>query len=139
MKGWLTSTLLATVCWGFWAFIPKLTTSYIRPQSAILYEIIGGMIVGIFIFCFSNYSLQIDAKGVVFGIATGIFGVLGAYFFLHAITSGKTSSVVVLTSLYPLLTLMLAVAILGERLNLKQLLGAFFGIFSIILIVSSKQ
>jgi transporter family protein len=42
MKAWRLPTAGTFFCWGLWSFIPKITTRYIDPKSAIIYEVIGG-------------------------------------------------------------------------------------------------
>jgi len=40
MKQWLLPTFGAFVLWGLWSFIPKITTKYISPKSAIVFEVL---------------------------------------------------------------------------------------------------
>ncbi len=46
MKTWILPASVTLICWGLWGFIPKITTRYISPMSAMIYETIGALIVG---------------------------------------------------------------------------------------------
>jgi transporter family protein len=60
---------------------------------------------------------------------------MGAWTSFRALESGGKASVVIsLVSLYPLLTVLLAVLILGERLTGLQIMGAFTAIVAAILL-----
>ena len=52
MKEWILPTVGTFICWGLWSFIPKITTKYIDPKSAIVYEVIGGMLLSLIILSF---------------------------------------------------------------------------------------
>lgn len=39
MRGWLLNLLITLVCFGLWAFLPKVSVKYIDPQSALIYEV----------------------------------------------------------------------------------------------------
>ncbi len=45
MKEWILPTVATFICWGLWSFIPKITTKYIDPKSAIIYEVVGGIVL----------------------------------------------------------------------------------------------
>lgn len=71
--------------------------------------------------------------GIVYGVSAGILGGLGIIFFYFAMKEGKTSVVVAMTALYPLVTLLLSSLILKEHITLKQTLGIFFAIIAMAL------
>jgi len=72
---------------------------------------------------------------VVCSIAGGALNGLGAWTTFRALESGGKASVVTsLVSLYPLLTIVLAVIFLGERLTVTQSTGAVLAIAAAILL-----
>ena len=120
--------------WGFWSFIPKITTRYLSPNSAIVYESLGGLLFVMLLLASIKFQVQVDARGTSLAIATGMLGVAGAFLFLNAVARGPVTLVATISALYPVLTVFLAIAILHETLTLRQTIGILFAIVSVLLI-----
>lgn len=133
MKEWFLPALFTFFLWGTWGFIPKFTTRYISPISAVVFEALGAMIVGIFILAILRFRPEVHPKGIGLAIATGIFGILGALCYLTAIKKGKVSVVVTMTALYPVFSIGLAALILKEPVTLKEGIGILFSCIAIVL------
>jgi transporter family protein len=136
MKHWLIPTFGAFVLWGFWAFIPKITTKYITPRSAILFEVLGGIMLAVIVLISFKFKPDIHPKGVLLATTTGILGFAGALCFLYAASKGPISLVAVLSSLYPVIAVVLAAVFLGEAISLKQVVGIILALGSMILIAT---
>ncbi len=136
MKEWMYPTLATFFFWGLWGFTSKLVTNHINPLSAILFEALGGLAVGIVVLLVFDIRLgaNINAPGIGLAVLTGAFVFLGSVFFLFALKSGKVSIVIALTALYPLLTIALAMIFLGETLTLRQGVGVLLAAVAVILI-----
>ena len=134
MNSWLFWTILAMVTFGAWGFFPKLAVSYISPQSALIYQVIGGLLVGIVGLGLVNFRPETHPMGILYALLTGITGVLGTLFYYAAASRGQISIVVSLTALYPLITIALAIIFLHETLVLKQYIGLGFALAAIILL-----
>ena len=132
MKTWILPALGTLVCWGFWAFIPKLTTRYISPMSAVVYESLGALMMGAVVLALLDFRPDANAKGIILALATGMLGMAGGLGFLFAVRSGKVAVVAMFTSLSPLITIALGYLLLNETITLKEGLGilsAFIAIF----------
>ncbi|MBU0730223.1 MAG: EamA family transporter [Proteobacteria bacterium] len=136
MDNWLVATILALLIYGLWGFFPKLAVTYISPQSALVYEVLGAMLVGILALGLVKFRPDIHPKGILFAVLTGIAGMAGTLFFFIAVQKGKVSVVVSMTALYPLITILLAVLILHEPLTAKQITGMAFALSAIYLLAS---
>ncbi|MEW6520217.1 MAG: EamA family transporter [Thermodesulfobacteriota bacterium] len=134
MENWLLSALLAMIIYGFWGFFPKIAVTYISPQSALVYEVGGAMLVGLLTLFFIRFQLQFHPTGSLFAVLTGIAGMIGTLFFFAAAQKGKIAIVVGLTALYPLITVILAVIFLREPLTLKQVMGLILACGAILLL-----
>ena len=134
MNSWLFWTMLAMITFGAWGFFPKLAVSYISPQSALIYQVLGGMLVGIVALAMVNFKPETHPMGIVYALLTGITGVLGTLFYYAAASRGQISIIVSLTALYPLITILLAIILLHETLVLKQYIGLCFALAAIILL-----
>jgi transporter family protein len=127
-------TLLAMVTFGAWGFFPKLAVNYISPQSALIYQVIGGLFVGIVGLAMLNFKPETHPMGILYALLTGITGVLGTLFYYAAASRGQISIVASLTALYPLITILLAIIFLHETLVLKQVIGLCFAVAAIVLL-----
>ena len=139
MKEWAIPTLLAVIFWGIWGFFPKLTVQYIRPLSAILFEIVGATMVALVILFLLDFKLDFHPKGAIFATSTGVFGILGALCFLMAVSKGKLSVVVTVTALYPIVTLTLAALILKQPISVTEALGILLALIAIVLLSMSSR
>ena len=136
MDSWIFWTMLAMVTFGAWGFFPKLAVNYISPQSAVVYQVIGGLLVGTVGLAMVNFKPETHPMGILYALLTGITGVLGTLFYYAAASKGQISIVVSLTALYPLITILLAIIFLNETLALKQIVGLCFAVAAIVLLAA---
>lgn len=134
MKEWFLPTLGAILCWGTWAFLPKFSAQYISATSAIVYQVLGGAILSLFIFLNLDIHLETNLRGVVLAIIAGILNFLGVLFYIKAISKGSVTIISTLSALYPLVVIVLGLLLLQETLTIKQAIGMGFALVSIILI-----
>jgi D-xylonolactonase len=129
---WLGYSLLAIVLWGVWGLIGKMTPT-LSPLVMTVLSTIGILPVAAALLLSPGlWRGERIGRGMAFGFATGICGQLGNLSYLEALRrGGQASTVLPLTSLYPLVTVLLARLLLGERLHRVQAggfvlaLGAF--------------
>ena len=132
MESWFLWTILALLTFGLWGFFPKLAVNYINPASALVYQVVGGIIVGIVGLSLMGFRPQTHPLGIFFALLTGITGVLGTFFYYAAASRGQISIVVSLTALYPVITILLATVFLHEMLTFRQVTGLCFAVAAII-------
>ncbi len=136
MNVWLGNALAALLSWGLWAFFPKLSLSRISPSSSVFYEACGVMLTSILVVFLLGPGIDKDVEGAFYAILTGIFGTIGLYFFFCAVKTGPISVISALTALYPVVTVVLAVIVLQERLSLRQVLGVLLALIAAALLSS---
>ncbi|MFQ5944453.1 MAG: EamA family transporter [Anaerolineales bacterium] len=134
MKEWTLPAFGAFFVWGLWSFIPKITVKYISARSAVIYEVLGGIIVAAIVLYSVHFRPDVHPKGVALGITTGVLGFLGALFFLVAVSKGPVSLIATLTALYPVISILLAILVLNEPITLKQGVGIVFGLVAMFLV-----
>lgn len=132
--GWLFYSLLALLCWGFWAFLPKVAVRYLPARAVFLWEVVGGLVVAAFVLATLRERAPLEWRGVLPAVLTGILGYLGVVFFISALQSGKVSIVATLTAVYPAITIFLGVVLLGERLSGWQVTGAALALVGLLLL-----
>lgn len=81
-------------------------------------------------------SIRMPAGMAALAIVCGVIDMLANALYLLAARQGPLSIVVTLSSLYPASTVLLARVVLGERLNLWQILGVACALTAVVLIVS---
>lgn len=132
INSWIIPASVTLVCWGVWSFIPKLTTRYISPISAVFYESIGITIMGFVALSITGFRPDIHLKGISLAILTGILGIGGALGFLFAIKTAKVSVLSMFVSMSPVITIALAFFLLKEPVTVREFCGiicAFAAIF----------
>ena len=133
MKAWLLPASMTMICWGIWGFIPKVTTRYIHPLSASVFEGLGSAVFGLIILFYLGFKPEIHPRGVSLAFITGLLGMLGALFYLFAVPRGKVSVIATIAALNPVITIGLAYFILKEPIPLKEGIGMAFAFVAIVL------
>ena len=123
MAGWLVYSLLALVLWGLWGVFSKVASMHLPSWAIFLVEIWVYLVVGGFIWVLLRSSVTWTIPGAAAAVAAGLSGGLALFFFLKALTSGPAAVVVPLTSLYPVITVLLGLIFLHEGLSLRHLAG----------------
>ena len=89
MELWFVLSLITLFLWGFWSFFPKLATSYLDPKSALIYEIVGNVLIAVCMFVAIRGKLEVHWKGITFSLLAGICGALGLITYFYALRLGK--------------------------------------------------
>ena len=132
--------LLAFALWGFWGLTSKMAINAIGPGNILGFYVISSAIVPIAYTWFrrvrpvqsrdSNPSWNAWALG-----ATALaLNVCGVFAFSFALNAGSASLVVPISSAYPLVTVILAVALLHEKLDRLHMIALIFVIIGLIMI-----
>ncbi len=130
---WVPASLLALLSFGLWGLFTKLAVTHLDYKSALIYQTLGVMIVGLFTLGMVEFKPLSNLKGSGYAIITGVAYSIGCLFYFIAASKGKIITVVTLTALYPLVTIALAYFLLKESVSLKQCLGIGFGLIAIFL------
>jgi uncharacterized membrane protein len=132
---WLGFAILALVLWGVTGVTQKLSTNRITSERSFLWFCWAMVALSAAVMVVARPHWGLGRTVVVCSIAGGALNGLGAWTTFRALESGGKASVVTsLVSLYPLLTIVLAVLFLGERLTVTQSAGAVLAIAAAILL-----
>jgi transporter family protein len=135
MQIWLGFAMLALVFWGITGVTQKLSTNAISSERSFLWFCWAMVALSAAVLVVARPHGGLGAAVVWSAIAGGALNGLGAWTSFRALESGGKASIVIsMISLYPLLTVGLAVVFLGERLTGKQLTGAIVAIAAAILL-----
>ena len=133
-RRWLLFALAAAFCWGLWGVIAKLISDDVSPYMNHLLFTMGMMCTLPFVIKKCKAS-TFTKMGLLWGLISGLFAVVGNIAVYKAFTSGGQASVVIpVTNLYPLVTIILALVLLKEKLNVINVLGIFLALPAILLL-----
>ncbi len=123
-KPWFWYSALAVLAWGAWAVLSKLASSEIPAESLQFLFTAGTLPVAVALLVNRKLKVEPSAKGIVFSVVNGVVSAIGILALFAAFRSGGNTGVITVTSsLYPVITVALALPILRERLTRVQTLG----------------
>jgi len=103
------------------------------PAMQFLFTL-GGLPVAIVLLGSRRFRLEKNVKGILYGIMIGLTsGVGGLGLFAAFGSGGNTAIITAVTALYPMVTVILALLFLGERLTKRQAVGLGFAAVAILI------
>ena len=134
MKNWYLYTLLTLVQWGLWGLCSKLASNYSRPRQALIFQSVGVIAFAVIVLMMEKFSIVWSVPGFGWAAAGGFFAFVGFLTFFAALEQGKASTVIALSALYPLVTILLSLAFLHEKLTGRQAIGIAFALIASVLL-----
>jgi transporter family protein len=131
---WLVFALLCVLCWGVWGFIAKIGAARMSPEEEQVLFTVGMIPLTAVALWRLGGRLETNRTGALCGILNGIFAGLGMAAFYAAMRTGQASTVSAMTGLFPLLTVVLAMVFLRERINRLQMAGIAAALCAILLL-----
>lgn len=126
--------IITLIAWGIWGFFSKLTTNYYRWYEYLIVSSIISLFFSFLLFLFFKTDINFITKGTLYLFSAIFFGTIGTISFYLALTKGKASIIVPLTSLYPAVTLILAKIFLKEEINFSGYIGITLTILAILIL-----
>lgn len=124
MQVWIIPAALSVLFWGLWGFFGKIASGGMPPRSVLFVESLVGLLVAAAWMAAYGFKLEAtSAKAPLYAILTGLALGFGQMFFFIALSRGKASIVILMTALYPLVTIALSFAFLKEGVTWTQGLG----------------
>jgi len=131
---WLWPSLITILMWGVVGLFQKIGSNHSTSNSLFLWTTAGYIVILPFLF-FDSHLLSLPTRSIGIGVVCGFTNCLGAWSLYTALERGARASVAVpLTALNPLVTLVLALIILGERLSAMQSAGVVLAIVAGVLL-----
>ncbi len=123
MSSWLALSLVSLGLWGLWGVFTKVSTQHLGPQGAYLLGMLGYIPAFVILLYETGGRVAWHPWGWAAAVAAGMSTGFGLFFFFRALNYGAASVVVPLTSLYPVVTVILSWLFLRESLSPRQLAG----------------
>jgi transporter family protein len=132
----LSLTALTILMWGFWGFFGKLALARrMSPLTVFVAEILVSAV------CAAPLLLLLRrgpayASWNVFGLLSGAGLAVGLLCYYFALERAEASVIVPVTSVYPVVSVLLGHFALGERLRLGQWVGVVLVVLGVVLLLS---
>ena len=94
----------------------------------------GGLPIGLGVLAARRFRLEKTWKGTLYGLTVGVLSAVGQFALFAAYRNGSNAAIVtVTTSLYLLLTVLLVIVLLREKLTHAQVIGLGFATVAFII------
>ncbi len=131
-RSWLTYAIITTVFWGIWGALIEVPEKAGFPATLgyIVWSLtmIPCAIISLYLV---NWKIETDKRSVLLGSAIGLLGAGGQLFLFEALREGPAYIIFPLISLYPTLTILLAVLLLKEKTSLFKWVGIVTALIAI--------
>jgi drug/metabolite transporter (DMT)-like permease len=134
MPRWIAWTLLTLVSWGIWAILFRQIGDELSPAQCQAVSTLGILPVLFALGLLRDPSGTGNRRlGILLALGSGIISCSGNVACYAALNHAKAATVIPLTALYPVVTILLAVPLLKERINLLQWIGICMSLAAIYL------
>ena len=96
----------------------------------------GILAFAIVVLVIEKFRFEWSAPGFTWAALGGFFAFVGFLTFFAALEDGKASTVVTLSALYPLVTILISIAFLHEKLNARQGIGIALALIASVLLAA---
>jgi len=122
--------------WGLWGFLGKVAAQKIPTGNLMLLSFMGGTVIVLIFapFLIRGFAFHLREITYLCAIGSGIVASVASLFFYFALAKGEATAVVVISSLYPIVTFILAALFLTEAFTIKKIAGMALAIAGIILL-----
>jgi len=131
---WLWYALLCIFWWGLWDFLSKIGSDTANPLQMQILFTLGMLPVALAMLVQMRGKLDRDAGRITYGLLCGVVTGVGTIGYYAALRDQNASVVTPVTGLFPVLTVVLAVVVLRERLNKVQIVGMLLALASIVIL-----
>ena len=131
--------VLTSLVWGCVPIIEKFGLSKLEPTIGLFYRCLG-VLIGVAVLLVFNWkgirSSWVEFPSGIFYLMLGglLASVVGQYLFYHALKNGESSQVVPLAASYPLISFLLGVWLLGEKITWAKAGGLLFVLLGVVLL-----
>jgi uncharacterized membrane protein len=132
---WIILAVIAIVLWGITGLMQKMSTNHISARSAAIWFLAAFLPVAVAIVLNNPVPTDISARTWMLSTLLGLMLALGNLTILFAFSSGGKASIIApLAGLYPVVSIPLAIAMLGEKLNRRESVGIACALIAVILL-----
>ena len=131
VPAWLPYALLVLAGWGIWGLVQKPLTDETDVYSVAFVQFGVTLSWGLGMALARRQRLDPRTPGLKFATGAGLCAYSGSLAFLLAIDRASASLVVPMTAMYPVVTIILGVVFLNERLTISHKVGVVLSLAAI--------
>jgi bacterial/archaeal transporter family protein len=132
---WFWYAMASSLCWTAWALTAKLGSREIPPATMEFISAFGFLLVSVGIVTVKKAQKKPSLSGRCYALLSGLLLALGGISLYGAYRTGHNASIITaITSLYPVVTFLVALIFLRERLNRVQIFGLGFAAAAIFIL-----
>ncbi len=133
-KSWLFYALITTVLWGVWGALIEIPEKAGFPAT-LGYAVWALTLIPVSLVALRMISWRLDRspRAMLLGIGAGLMGSGGQLILFETLRLGPAYIVFPLISLYPVVTIILSVVILGEKAGLRAWTGIVVALIAVVL------
>jgi uncharacterized membrane protein len=135
---WLGLSLMVFLMWGIQAVVMKMANDTMKAESIFTYMTISGVLLIPFAIGMTDFSQVINwgFKGPYLAALVHLLNAVGALSLVYAMRYGKAIIVAPMTSLSPMITIVLSLAIYSVFPNSAMIVGFVLALIAIYLFVN---
>jgi transporter family protein len=131
VPAWLPYAIGVLAGWGIWGLVQKPLTDETDVWSVAFIQFGVTLSWGLVAALVRKQRLDPRTPGTRFAVGAGVCAYIGSLTFLLAIDRASASLVVPMTAMYPLVTIILGVVFLNERLRMPHKIGVVLSLAAI--------
>ena len=131
---WLILSTITIISWGFVGFFLKLASNHSHWTEIYIVSNLALLVASLLLYISQKPSISVGSPGFNYAMIAGIMMALSTISFYVAIQTGKAIIVIPLTSLYPVVTIVLSYLILHEQISLTKGVGIILAVVALVLI-----
>jgi drug/metabolite transporter (DMT)-like permease len=136
---WLVYSILAALSWGVWGILTKFISGDTGPFTTHIMFTTGALFT-LPLVIRQCKKKDANIKTIIFGVVAGIIVVLGNVSVYQSFKMGGQAAIVIpFTNLYPLVTILVALAVFKEKLTPLNALGIFIVVPAIIIMSGQSE
>ncbi|AHE67146.1 EamA family transporter [Legionella oakridgensis] len=132
ISAWYLPSFVSLFLYGVWGYWGAKASSLIQPLSTVFYSSLGVLVAGFIALFLLGFKPELSMKGGAYGLLNGLANGIGCIFFIIALRKGPAMPVILITSMYPFITLLFCVLFLKQGVTWKQGIGMLFAIMALI-------
>jgi uncharacterized membrane protein len=139
-SSWLIYAMIPIALWGVSALLQKISTNDISGELSALWFLAAFVPCAVVLLILQPLNHHVPARTWMLAAALGLFFSLGNYAILAAFANhGKASIIAPLSGLYPLVSVPIAIFLLGEKIGARETAGIAVALASVLALACERS
>lgn len=131
LNSWFLPSIIALILYGLWGFLGAQASQLTNAKTVFVVSCIGTAIAGALAIPLVSTRLELTSHSMALCLLTGLVTGVGTLMFMNALQKGPVIPIIMITALYPMVTVLLAMVFLSQPITFKQVIGIILSLFAI--------